>query len=164
MKKWHSCFLLLALSGCFENQSRVVTGLEGKFLPAINLTLIDSLSTFSTSNIAAGRPFILFCYEPNCPFCREQTESIIKNIDKLKNVDIYMVSSWAYKEVQEFVQRYHLSRYQNIIVIQDPQKNLDAYFQPRGLPFLAFYDSQKRLKRAFLGAQDIDVLKNNVER
>jgi len=164
MKRYLSFFILVALSGCFGDHEKIVTGLEGKLLPPIGLTLIDSVSAFNTSSIPAGRPFILFYYQPHCPFCRQQTEAIVKNIDKLKNVNIYMVSSWPYNDVQEYVKRYHLGRYQNIIVIQDRQKNLDAYFQPKGVPFLAFYDSQRRLKRAFLGAQDVDVLRENVER
>jgi thioredoxin-related protein len=163
MKKYLPLFLLTSLSGCFYDRHKIVTGLEGKVLPAINLTLTDSVSAFNTNAIPAGRPFIIFYYEPHCPFCEEQTKSITKNIDELKNINIYMVSYNAYGDVEEFVKRYKLKQYQNIVVIQDRNKNLNSYFQPVGMPFLAFYDSQRRLKKAFLGAQNIDVLKDNIE-
>jgi len=163
MKIYLSVALLFGLVSCFDSNHRTVTGLEGKSLPAFSLTLADSVSAFNTASIPVGKPFVLFCYQPHCPFCRAQTEEIVKNIRELKDIKIYMISSWPYSDVQKFVREYKLDQYANIRVVQDPQGDLNAYFQPKGVPFLAFYDSNKNLKSAFLGKQLVDALKSNIE-
>jgi len=161
MKKRFIPFILTILL-CSCHRDRIKTGLEGKLLPSFSLTLADSVTTFNTDKIAEGKSFVIFYYQPYCPYCRAQTEEIIKNINKFNRSDIYMISSWPYQDVQKFAAHYNLSKYPNITVISDRKNELKTYFQSTGVPFLAFYDKQRKLKEADLGKQDIDILESNL--
>src|SRR5258707_14125806 len=157
MKKYLAILPLLFFISCSWHRGRIVTGLEGKSLPEFNLTLADSVTPFSTKSIPAGKPFLVLYYRPNCTFCQAQTTDIVKHIKNLDGLTIYMVSASSSKEIQGFVEKFNLSRYTGIKIIEDAKSQMSGYFQPDGVPFLAFYDAKGRLKEARLGKQDIGV-------
>jgi len=54
-----------------------------------------------------------------------------------------------------FRQKYKLAEYPNIVVGQDTHYFLFSFFQNRNLPFHAFYDKKKILKKVFEGSVSI---------
>src|SRR5258708_38332898 len=101
MKNKLPLILLIALFSC-EDRKSLKTGLEGQLLPKFDLLLSDSTSWLNTSSIQTGKPIVLFYFSPYCPYCMAQTKVIIDNIDKLKNVQIYMVTNYPFGAMKSF--------------------------------------------------------------
>jgi peroxiredoxin len=161
-----ACIIILTaffFMSCSSNRGKVATGLEGKSLPEFQLALADSTTPFSTASIPSGKPFLILWYQPYCPFCQAQMADIVNNIKNMNNLTIYMVSSSPKKDVQDFVDKYKLLKYTGIKIVADGKSQIGGYFQPKGVPFFAFYGANRKLKEARIGKQDIGVLIDNAE-
>jgi thioredoxin-related protein len=141
--------LLIWLFGCKETPA-VKTGLEGKEMPAFNMLLMDSSSQLNTSSIPTGQPTIFFLFEPGCPYCRALTQEIIADT-KLRAIHFYLLSPNAYSQIKQYYDEYQLKKYPNLTVGQDYQSYLMNYFKAPGVPYLAIYGKDKRLKQVIIG-------------
>jgi hypothetical protein len=147
------------LGSCNISHSvEAITGLEGTDIPVFNLTLLDSSETISTSELAKGRPMVMLYISPNCPFCRIQTRRITANIDKLSELQFCIFSSGNLKELRQYSDLYHLSRYKNIIVAKDTAAFFQRYFKSNQIPFTVIYNTNGKLSKAFIGPVDTRLL------
>lgn len=148
----HLPFFLLAvlLFGCYAKEPQK-TGHEGKALPEFSFLLTDSITYFNTGAIPAGKPVVLFYFSPHCPYCRAQVDEIIEDIDKLKNIQFYMITSFPLPEMKHFYQEFQLSKYPNITMGRDTTNFLADYFEVTGVPYMAIYGKDKKLRKAFMG-------------
>ena len=154
--------LSLYLSACAWFQPHYTSGLEGQSLPEFDLTLKDSTKEFNTSSISAGKPFAILLYQPYCPYCQAQTEDILKNIADFKTMQLYFVTSYSYLAMSRFSDHYHLEKYSNITLVRDSSDQLLRYFNAPGVPYLAIYDQQKKLKKVIIGKNDYTTVKNSM--
>jgi thiol-disulfide isomerase/thioredoxin len=151
------CMVLIA--GCYSKKPEIKkTGLEGQPMPTIDLIAIDSMSHISTENIAPGRSTILYAFEPWCPYCRAQTTSMLAQIKKLKDVNIYMLCTSPYSTFKQFYKKYELPKYPNIQAGIDYKRTFAEYFQTIGIPVLAIYGPDKKLKQVLEGKNYISTI------
>lgn len=149
-----SIFLLIiaVLAGCDARVKRpVITGFEGKPLPAVSLLLSDSITYINTSSIPAGKPVVLFYFSPQCPYCRAQVAEIVKDMDALKDIQIYMITGFPIPEIRRFLKEYQLTKYTNVIMGRDSTEYLAYYFKVPGVPYMAIYGKDRKLRNAFIG-------------
>ena len=99
---------------------------------------------------------MLMIFSPMCEHCKQETEEMIKNIDKFKNSVIVMATMMPYDSMMSFRVKYKLADYENIIVGQDTQFFLPVYYMISNLPFLAFYDKKGKLISVFEGSMSIE--------
>ena len=155
-----TALLLLLIVGIFHSaladNSPVKTGMEGRLLPAFNLLLADSVSKLNTRDIPAGQSFMMMGFSPYCSHCQEVTREIIENIDKFKDIRIYMITTLPFRDMQQFNTVYQLFKYPNIILARDPDTYFLSYFKSTGIPYIAIFDPKKRLKEAIAGRIKID--------
>ena len=142
--------LVICLLGCYEIPP-VKTGLEGKPLPFFNLLLIDSITHFNTKNIPAGKPTVLFFFSPDCPHCRALTKEIVSDMKTFKNVQFYILTSFPFELLKKYYDHYKLKNYSNITVGQDVASYFANYFKATGVPYIAIYSKEKRLKQVLVG-------------
>jgi len=161
MKTVYSLLLLISLSSC---SSAVLdkTGLEGNPLPTFNLFLADSITHFNTNYIPAGQPIILFYFGPQCPYSRAQIQDLINNMSSFEKVRFYIFTTSSFQELKNFYTEYQLEKYKNITVGVDYTNFFGSYFKVPGVPYLAIYDGNKRLKLAIPGKTDIKRLRELV--
>ncbi|MEP6700935.1 MAG: redoxin domain-containing protein [Bacteroidota bacterium] len=154
MKKYLLLSGLLALMITGYSQVDSILAPYQKFpsFPPIKLLLPDSSSFFTKSDLAKKSPVMLMLFNPQCEHCRHETEQLVKNIDKFKNIQIIMVTSMPFDSMMTFREKYKLAQYDNIVVAQDPHFFLIPYFQVNSLPFLAFYNRKKELIDIFEGS------------
>lgn len=153
-------FLLITfLLGCQHHYQVMKTGLEGTEMPGFEVTMIDSLSHFSTKSIATGRPSVLFSFDPTCPYCRAETESIVKHIKMLSGIDICMITYSQYTDFKKFYTHYGLGNYPNIIAGIDKSQGFINYFQAPEVPVMAIYDTNKKLKKVLIGLANVNSIK-----
>ncbi|TWF35771.1 thioredoxin-like protein [Chitinophaga polysaccharea] len=127
------------------------TGHEGEIMPAIDIQLSDSITYLNTSSILKGRPIVLFYFSPYCPFCQSQMHEITENIRQLKTIDFFLITPYSYPEMKTFYETNELKKFSNITVGIDYRQKFSEYFKAQGIPYLAIYNSEKRLNNAFLG-------------
>lgn len=99
---------------------------------------------------------MLMLFNPQCEHCQHETEEIIKNIDKFKDIQIVMSTSMPFDSMKAFREKYKLAQYDNIIVAQDTHYFLPSFYMIRNMPFLAFYNKKKELISIFEGALPVD--------
>jgi thiol-disulfide isomerase/thioredoxin len=159
--KWIILFLVSALlPGCSIRDGSIKTGLEGKPLPSLNLLLMDNATHLNMNTIPVGKPIVLVLFSPECPYCRAQTDAIIEDMPSLKNIQFYFLSSFPLESIKDYVEEYQLKKYANITVAQDDGRAAGKYFKAPGVPYIAVYDKDKRLKKAWIGKADIYDLKS----
>jgi thiol-disulfide isomerase/thioredoxin len=160
MKKVLVILCTIIVAGCYSKKPEIKkTGLEGKLMPVIDLIAIDGMTHFSTESIQSGKPTVLFAFEPWCPFCKAQTTSMIAQIQKLKNINIYMLCTSDYSLFKAFYTKFQLQKYPNIKAGIDYQKTFANYFEQSTVPFLAIYNSEKKLKQVMKGKSYIGSIK-----
>ena len=168
--KWISpsmAILLFTLLGVITSESYsikgpVKTGMEGRLLPPFDLLLTDSSTLFNTRNIPQGKPFVIIGFSPFCIHCQQETREIIKHIDQLKNIQIYLVTPFAFKDMKAYYNTFHLEKFPNIIMGKDSKNYFLTYFKSTGIPYTAIFDPNKRLKLIIRGETNFDQLKTNL--
>jgi thiol-disulfide isomerase/thioredoxin len=158
MKKILLPFLVVVLFGC-RNQAIVKTGLEGSKIPSFDLLLPDSIQHMNTGEIPAGKPTVFFYFSPYCPFCRAQTQLIVDHYKDLKDIHFIFLTPYAYSTVKPFYTRYNLGKYDNITVGVDEGRFFGDYFKTNKVPYIAFYDKERRLKQVDHGKISLDEIK-----
>ena len=113
--------------------------------PPVQLLLPDSVSMYRKADLPKKMPVMVMVFNPGCGHCQIATESLLKNIDKFKNIQIIMATSAQFAEMLAFREKYKLDQYKNIVITQDPNFNLISFYMLHSLPFYAFYDKKKQL-------------------
>ncbi|HEY8957434.1 TlpA family protein disulfide reductase [Chitinophaga sp.] len=127
------------------------TGKEGLLMPSFTLLLSDSVTYINTKDIPKGRPIVLFYFSPYCPFCQAEIKEITKNIDKLKDIQFYVLTPYPYNEMMTFYNGFNLKSYSNIKAAIDINSFFGSYFNTVQIPYLAIYGKEKKLNGAFIG-------------
>jgi thiol-disulfide isomerase/thioredoxin len=118
--------------------------LKNPVVPEFRLLMQDSSTIFNTKDIPKGKPIVLIMFSPDCHHCEELTASIIKNIDKLKNTRIYMLTPMTISMIKPFYEKMELAKYKNILVGKDHEFFFPNYYKAYDIPFIAVYDKNKK--------------------
>ena len=97
--------------------------------------------------------FMLF--NPDCDHCKKETEEILENIRKFKNIQIIMATFMPFKMMKEFYEKFNLYQYDNIVVGQDVNFFLPSFYKVANLPFHAFYNKKHELISVFEGSMNV---------
>jgi peroxiredoxin len=149
---------LLFLVACY-GKTPEKTGMEGKQLPSFNLLLTDSATIFNTREIPTGKSFILFVFDPHCPYSRAQMQSMVDKMEKFKDINFYVFGIAPLNEIKDFATHYKLSKHANITVGIDQKNAYGQYMNIMAVPYIAIYDKDKKLKNSFSGETDMDMIK-----
>jgi len=100
-------------------------------------------------------------FSPACSHCQHETEEMVKNIEKFKDIQVVMATFMPFDSMKKFRDHYQLAQYNNIVVAQDTHFFLPSFFMIHNLPFHAFYDKKKALITAFEGSMSLEKILNN---
>jgi len=78
-------------------------------------------------------------------------DEIIKNISSLKDIRFYVFTAWPFVEMKDFYRHYQLNKFPNVVVGLDYSNFFVDYFRAQGVPYMAIYGKDKKLKEAFVG-------------
>lgn len=124
-------------------------------LPPFMLIKADS-TKLTQADLARNKKTLIMLFSVDCNHCRDLTDSLITNIDKLRHVEILMTTYQPLEEMAAFSKKFNLEKYQNIKVGRDIRYFFTPFFEPGGLPFLALYNEKGMLANAFEGEVSID--------
>jgi hypothetical protein len=83
---------------------------------------------------------------------------MIKRMDELKNIQIVMATYSPMNELTDFIAKYKLADYPNIVTGRDTRYMLQPFYKIAGLPYQALYNQQDTLITTFEGNVQIDKL------
>jgi thioredoxin-related protein len=124
--------------------------------PPVKLLLPDSSGYYAKESLPKKMPVMLMLFNPACDHCKQETEDLVKNIDKFKDIQIVMATNVPLKEIRTFIEEYKLAQYKNIVVTQDTHYFLISFYQLHNFPFLAFYNKKKELISVFQGSMPME--------
>lgn len=126
-------------------------------VPPINLLKVDS-TTLTKADLKKNQQTMIMYFSPACEHCQHQTEDMIRRMDDLKDIQIVMATYSPMGELNDFINRYNLSNYPNIITGRDTKYMLQPFYKIAGLPYQALYDVKDSLITTFEGNVKIDKL------
>jgi thiol-disulfide isomerase/thioredoxin len=150
MNKISFFIITICLAGCFGSEPQK-TGKEGKPMPEFSMLLTDSTTWLNTNKLSTGKPTTFFYFSPFCPYCKAQTKEIIEDMDRLKNINFYFISKFPMPNLKAFQKEYQLAKYPNINIGMDTSTFVMDYFEIAYVPYLAIYNKEKKLNKAFIG-------------
>jgi thiol-disulfide isomerase/thioredoxin len=155
--KW--LFIISFITSCNTKDIKPFkTGLEGKPLPEFTLLLPDSSTHFNSTSLSTDKKTLIFYFKPTCPYCRLETKRIIKNIDKLKNWQLCMVTSANANQIQRFYKEFNINKYENIKMGLDSGGKLSKYLRPFKVPYLAVVGKDRNIIHVLIGTASISQL------
>lgn len=149
----------ILLASCYARVPEK-TGLEGKPVPDFTIRESDGTTYFKTNQIKSGTPFVLIYYSPSCVFSRAQIRELTDYIDNVKNIQFYLVTTASMEELKKFNSELKLGNYPNIISGQDYNNFFSDYYEVSGVPFIAIYGKDGKMKAAFEGKVSPRQIKN----
>ena len=129
---------------------------EKTSFPLFNLLLVDSSTIFNTNNISTGKPIVFMYFSPDCEHCEESTKSLLLNMNSLRQVQFYLVTTDPFDRLKAFYERNKLIKYPNIVLGRDFKSFFPLHFKTDVVPLLVIYDKRKQLKVAFVGGFDVN--------
>jgi thioredoxin-related protein len=158
MKRFTVAFIITLLCTTAFSQADTIQPPFKKFptYPPVKLLLPDSSGYYAKENLPKKMPVMLMLFNPACDHCRQETEDLVKNIEKFKDIQIVMATNVPLKEIRTFIEEYKLAQYKNIVVTQDTHYFLISYYQLHNFPFLAFYNKKKELISVFQGSMPME--------
>jgi thiol-disulfide isomerase/thioredoxin len=116
-------------------------------IPKLSFLTLDNLS-FSDKNIENSESrLILNHFSPNCEHCQYMAGEFIKDSQKLKDVQILMITSADSAIVAKFNNDYKLSLLPNIIILRDTNYQFQKTFGTSVVPSFFIYEHNKLVKK-----------------
>jgi thioredoxin-related protein len=117
-------------------------------LPAFDAVYLNGKDTFSTYNIPKGKPVLIIYFSPDCDHCKKMFDDLLPQMEKIKNVDVYVMSFMPLVAMRIFNGTYHLERYDNIKFIgQDHKIFFPGFYGISSVPAVVLYDKNKKLAK-----------------
>jgi thiol-disulfide isomerase/thioredoxin len=163
IKIFISIVLILILVSCLYivkeiNEKNKVEAIISK-IPSFSFLTLDNHS-FSDKNIENRKSRIILNYfNPNCEHCQYMASEFLKDSQKIKDLQILMITSADSASVAKFNSDYKLSLLPNIIILRDTNYQFQKTFGTGVVPSFFIYQQNKLVKKV-IGETIIDNLIN----
>lgn len=127
-------------------------------LPPFHLLKLDSSTYLTKEDVKKNRRTIIMFFSPDCDHCKHQTESILSDFSKFRDIEIIMATYQPFEELKEFNTHYKMAEHPNIKLGRDEKFFLPPFYKIRNLPYLALYDKKGNLITTFEGTQKVDTI------
>ena len=124
-------------------------------LPPLQLLLGDSATKYTKDNLPKKKPVLIMLFSPECSHCQHTAEEFIKYKDELKDIHIVMATMHSLTQMNDFMQRYKLNEFKNIVAGRDIYYLLQGFYNIHNLPYLGFYNKKGELITGFEGSMPV---------
>jgi len=155
-------FILTALficNGTFAQKDSTIPVYE-RFptIPQFTLYKAPDSTVFTRQNLQKRKPVMFMIFSPDCEHCQHETEMLLADINKFKNVQIIMVTYLPYQDMIAFYKHYKIANYPEITMARDTKYYLPQFFKIRNLPSIFVYDKKGNFKKSFEGSVNPDLI------
>ena len=163
LKIFISIVLIVLFVSCFYvvkkiNEKNKVEAIIAK-TPEFSFLTLDNHS-LSNKNIENRKSrLILNHFNPNCEHCQYMAGEFLKDSQKIKDIQILMITSADITSVAKFNSDYKLSLLPNIIILRDTNYQFQKTFGTGVVPSFFIYEQNKLVKKV-IGETIIDNLIN----
>jgi len=151
--------VISGLTGCFEPPV-MQPDREGAKLPSFDLLLLDSTTKYNTVKFDDKKPLVMLYMSPDCPYSRAQTEAIIKDMRSLEDIQFCLLTVAPLMQFKDFYKELQLEKYPNITAGVDYDDFFGKHFNVPGVPYMAIYNSDKKLKQVLIGQVDVNKIRD----
>ena len=130
---------------------------KDSLLPAFSILQTDS-TWFVYAQVPDKMPVVVIYFNPDCGHCHLTAKQF--NTARKKFADVYFVwvSYMDLGEIKTFARDYGLSGARNTCIGRDPNYFLPAFFKVTYTPYIAVYNSNRKLLQTFDGGTDPDTV------
>jgi len=151
--------LLVGYSAVFcQADSTAPAYLKYPVIPQFTVYKAPDSAAFSRNNLQKSKPVVFMIFSPECEHCQRETDTLLAQIDKMKDAQIVMITYLPYAEMIEFYKKYNIAHYPQITMARDTKFFFPVFFKVRNLPSIYVYDKKGDFKRNFEGSVRIDLL------
>ncbi|MDQ6755335.1 MAG: redoxin domain-containing protein [Bacteroidota bacterium] len=152
-----SIFILCVGHVCFSQaDSSQPVYLRFPTIPLFTIYKASDSTAFTRDDLQKKKPTVFIIFSPDCEHCQHETEALIKNINKFKDVQIVMVDYLPHEEMVKFYNNYKIANYPEITMGRDAKFFFPIFFHVESLPAIYVYDKKGKFKQAFQGSVKID--------
>jgi thioredoxin-related protein len=126
---------------------------QSPVIPPFHILKVDSSGYYTNTDLKKHHETIIMYFSPECEHCKHQTEDILNDMAKFRNIEIVMATYFPLKEMKEFYDHYEIAKYHNIIMGRDERYSIPSYYILHSFPFLALYDKNGKLITTLEGNQ-----------
>ena len=163
MRVYTTLILFVLSISCFYIQRKIDQKNKADaiiaIIPEFSFLTLNNHS-FSDKNIENRKSrLILNHFNPNCEHCQYMAGEFLKDSQKIKNIQILMITSADSANVAKFNSNYKLSLLPNIIILRDTNYQFQKTFRTGVVPSFFIYEHNKLVKKV-IGEIIIDNLIN----
>jgi thioredoxin-related protein len=119
--------------------------LKYKELPAFDAEYLNGADTFNTFNIPTGKPVLIIYFSPDCDHCQKMIDEMLPQMDRLKNVNVYMMTFMPLIALKIFNSVRHMETHENIKFIgRDISFFFPTFYGTSSVPNVVLYDKNKK--------------------
>ena len=161
MKKLLLFFGMIIAAGCSSAQNKPIPA----FIPSYHILTTDSVYVTPT-NLKKDKPVLIIYFAPDCSHCQHLMYELKPKMKDFKNIQVVMITFVKeLKAIQVFYRDFDLKKYPNFIVgTEYPTYKVQQYYQVRTTPYIAIYDKNGKLIKAYDKPPTADTLAAEVKK
>jgi protein-disulfide isomerase len=153
MKKLFFFLTLVIAAGCSQAQTPATDNTAAiQNIPAFHILTKDS-TYLTNANLKKGKPVMIIYFAPDCSHCQRMMYEMKPDMKKFSGMQIVMVTfiqTNMLKMLKEFYRDYNFAAYPNIMMgTEYPDYKLQRYYNVSTTPYVAVYDHNGKLVKAF---------------
>jgi thioredoxin-related protein len=163
MKKLLLFFCLIIAAGCSRAQIQTYT--PPPFIPPYNILTTDSVNE-TPANLKKNKPVMIIYFSPDCSHCQHLMYDMKPQMNAFKNIQVVMITfAEPLKASQVFYRDFDLKKYPNFTVgTEGYSLKVQKYYELKSTPYIALYDKNGKLVKAYVKAPKIDELVAEVKK
>ena len=113
---------------------------------------------FTNKQLPANKPLVIIYFSPECGHCQMTAQEFVKDMDKLKNMELVWVSFHTPQQIGEFAEAYKLKQFPNVVLGRDPNYKIPVFYKIQFTPFMAVYDKKGNFLNAYPQGTDPETI------
>jgi len=134
-------------------------------MPAYHILTTDSVYV-TPANLKKHKPVMIIYFSPDCSHCQHMMYEMKPKMKAFKDIQVVMITFvLQLKAIQVFYRDFDLVKYPNFTVgTEYPTYKVQQFYQVKTTPYIALYDKNDKLVKAYDKAPTIDELATEVKK
>jgi len=163
MKKLLLSFSLIIAAACSMAQTQPYT--PPPVIPPYRILNTDSVYV-TPANLVKNKPVMVIYFAPDCSHCQHLMYDLKPKMNAFKNMQVVMITfAEPLKATQVFYRDFDLKKYPNFTVgTEGYSLKVQKYYNVHTTPYIALYDKNGKLVKAYEKAPTVDTLLAEVKK